>query len=114
MDNAKLDNDHPELVSALSSCQHSRPLHPHLLEGYFPTLEPRISFVSDEEAILIQEVHQDWSDRGGPPTGTGALSKAGGFTSLCYPEGIPQKLLNTAALSAIAFIEDGIVKSSPA
>jgi hypothetical protein len=110
MDNAscpQLDDDLPRFVPALSPYLHSRPVPARYLKGYFSKLEPRISCVSDQETDMIHKVHQEWSDRGGCPTGSGALSRAGGFMSLLFPESVPERLFNTCALSALGFIEDG-------
>ncbi|KAF3927806.1 Dimethylallyltranstransferase [Dactylellina cionopaga] len=79
----------------------------YIPKDYWSRIEPRISCVADAEAKIILEVHRDWEETPGSlPARPGALSSLGGVTSLIYPEADPQRLLNTSALSAIAFIED--------
>ncbi|KAF3939326.1 hypothetical protein ABW19_dt0203237 [Dactylella cylindrospora] len=93
-------------VPTLISCVNSAPIPEKYLEGYFPNLEPRISHVDDKETSAVSAMEQEWLDRGGCAHRPTSISAAGSLLALTFPEGNPEKIVQIAALTAVAFIID--------
>ncbi|KAF3922342.1 hypothetical protein AA313_de0200801 [Arthrobotrys entomopaga] len=95
-----------QLVPALMTPKHSVPIPAGLLDGYFSKLEPRVHCLNKDEEREINKVVQDWVRRGGRGHRHTAITPAGCILALTLPEADPKKLVDIAAISSFAFIED--------
>ncbi|KAK6541599.1 hypothetical protein TWF694_007399 [Orbilia ellipsospora] len=87
--------------------KHSSPVPTQHLDNYVLKVEPRINHVAAEERRLIEQLDQEWLDRGGPAVTVGSLNhQHGPCLSLIFPEGNPDKILNITRLFAFGYIQD--------
>ncbi|KAJ6257579.1 hypothetical protein Dda_7364 [Drechslerella dactyloides] len=86
--------------------KHPRPTPSDRLDGYFLSLEPRVSLHEAKEIELQLQVRKEWYARGGCWVRDGSLSPNGPVNSLLLPEADPEKVLALSQIFEIGFIQD--------
>ncbi|KAF3931652.1 Dimethylallyltranstransferase [Dactylellina cionopaga] len=112
LDHAVPSDSKQRFVTTVAPFKNSDPVPEDYLTRYFSTFEPRFNRGSNEEVKQMFESRQELIDLGLPLVRAGGISHAGGVNSFMMPEADPKKVINVAAISDIAFIEDDITETT--